>query len=80
MSRERLDLLPVVKLLLSLFLVDLQPLEFLALARAARGRLDAALLLQHTQLCRTLLLLTHYLMLLKRARSRVFRGACQVCT
>lgn len=62
---RRLDALPVLRVLLALLLIDLEALEFLPVLRAARRRLKAALLLEHPQLQRVLLLLPHHLILLQ---------------
>lgn len=64
-----------LQLPLPLGLVDLQLLHGLALARVTRRILHAAQVLLHPQLQLVLLLLTLKLVLLKRARRRIIRGA-----
>ncbi len=77
MGRWRLDVQPVMELLLPLLLVDLQPLELLAFSRTGRRRLQAALLLLHAKVQGLLLLLPHDLMLLQRPRSGLVRAPRQ---
>ncbi len=71
MGRGWPNLLPIMKLLLPLPLLDLQLLARLALLGSARGGLQAAMLLLHAQTHRILLLLAHQLLLVQATRPRL---------
>jgi len=73
MGHRRVDVLPVLKLVLPLLLSDLHPLALLALSCLGRRRLQTSLLLQHTKLQRVLPLLPQHLLLVQRPCSRVLR-------
>lgn len=80
MGRGWPNLLPIMKLLLPLPLLELQLLARLTLLGSARRGLQAAMLLLHAQTQRIVLLLAHQLLLVQGPRPRLFRGACKVCT
>ncbi len=66
MGARRLNILPVMELLLPLPLLDLRPLACLTLLRTARRGLQVAIVLLHAKTQRVLLLLAHQLLLVQR--------------